>query len=220
MTKIVLFGTGQAAQVAKFFIDEHGPDQVVGFTVDGAYKQQNQVQGLPVVAWEELESAFSPEDVRLLGPLSYSRMNELRRDRHIEGLHRGYCFTSFVHPRSYVCTTEIGENCFILDHNVIHPFTKIGNGVVMWSNNHIAHHATIGDYCFLSSQIGIAGGCTIEERCYLAGQCGVERGLTIGAGSYIGSGSFVRRSLAPNSVVRPLESKLAPFPADRLKRFV
>lgn len=220
MADIVLFGCGQAAQVARFFIEEVGSDRVVGFTVDREFKSEDSVHGLPVVAWEELEQHFPPAKVKLLGPLSYHRMNEFRRDRHLEGRSRGYSFATFIHPRAYVCTRNIGENCVILDNTVVHPFASLGNGAIIWSDTHVAHHCTIGDYCFLSSQVGIAGGCTIGERCYLAGQCGIERGLTIGAGSYIGSGSLVRKSLPPGSVVKPLSSEVAPFPAERIKRLL
>jgi acetyltransferase-like isoleucine patch superfamily enzyme len=220
MADIVLFGAGQIAEVAKAYIDRHGEDRIVGFTVDADYLSVDSFHGLPVVAWEELESRFPPAEVKLLGPLSFRRMNEFRRDRHQEGLKRGYDFTSFVHPASHVYADCIGENCFILENNVIQPFVKIGKGVMMWSGNHVGHHATIGDYCFLASQVGIAGASVIGERCYLAGKVGIEMGLTIGAGSFLGSATLVRKDLPERSVVPAVGSKVASFTADRIKRLV
>lgn len=220
MADIVLFGAGQIAEVAKVYIDRHGTDRIVGFTVDAEYAHSDSFHGLPLVPWEELERRFPPREVKILGPLSFRRMNEFRRDRHLEGLARGYEFASFIHPNSHIYTDEIGDNCFILENNVIQPFVKIGRGVMMWSGNHVGHHVTIGDYCFFASQVGIAGASIIGERCYLAGKAGVEMGVTIGAGSYIGSATVNRRNLPENSVVPAVASKVAPFSAERMKRLV
>ena len=220
MADIVIFGGGQIAEVAKVYIERHSSDRVVGFTVDRDYVRSPRFHDLPVVAWEELEAVFSPKSVKLLGPLSFRRMNEFRRDRYLEGLRRGYSFTSFIHPASYIYTEDVGENCFILENNVIQPFVKIGNAVMIWSGNHIGHHCVIGDYCFLASQVGIAGASSIGERCYLAGKCGIEMGITIGAGSYLGSASLVRKNLPESSVVPATNARVAPYTADRIKRLI
>jgi sugar O-acyltransferase (sialic acid O-acetyltransferase NeuD family) len=220
MADVVIFGAGQIAEVAKVYMDRDGTDRVVGFTVDAAYLQNERLSGLPVVPWEELDGRFPPGEIRLLGPLSFRRMNEFRRDRHQEGLKRGYQFTSFIHPKSHIYTDDIGENCFILENNIVQPFARIGRGVMMWSGNHVGHHASIGDYCFLASQVGIAGASVIGERCYLAGKAGVEMGVTVGDGSYIGSATLVRKDLPEASVVPPVASVIAPFTAERIKRLV
>jgi sugar O-acyltransferase (sialic acid O-acetyltransferase NeuD family) len=220
MADVVIFGAGQIAEVAKVYIDKHGPDRIVGFTVDAAYIASDTFHGLPVVAWERLSERFPPESVKLLGPLSYRRMNEFRRDRHCEGKARGYAFASFVHPASFVYTTEIGENCFILENNVIQPFCRIGVGVMMWSGNHVGHHSVIGDYCFLASQVGLGGGVRLGERCFLAGKVGVESGVDIGDACFLGTGTLVKTNLPPESVV-PGKGKgdpVAPYLSPRLRR--
>ena len=137
MQDVVLFGAGRIAEVAKVYLDRFSEDRVVGFTVDAAYKTDDSFHGLPVVPFETLEQHFPPSQVKLLGPLSYQRMNEFRRDRHQEAKARGYGFARFVHPRSQVLTDAIGENCFILEANTIQPFVTIGDGAMIWSANHI-----------------------------------------------------------------------------------
>lgn len=220
MSDIVIFGAGQIAEVAKHYMDRHGADRIVGFTVDAEFIIDSSFHGLPVVPWAELEETFPPDRVKLLGPLSFRRMNEFRMERHQEGLDRGYKFTSFIHPDSHVYTDEIGENSFILENNVIQPFVTIGKGVMMWSGNHIGHHTDVGDYCFFASQVGIAGACSLGERCYFAGKSGVEMGLTVGAGSFIGSATLVRANVPEASVVPAVSSKLARFSANRIKRLI
>jgi sugar O-acyltransferase (sialic acid O-acetyltransferase NeuD family) len=218
MAAIVVFGAGQLAEVAKAYIDADGPDQIVGFTVDSDYCYSDTFQGLPLVAWERLETRFPPTSVKLLGPLSYQRFNDFRRERHIEGKKRGYTFASFIHPASHVYATEIGENCFILENNVIQPYVRIGVGVMIWSGNHIGHHAVIGDYCFLASQVGLGGGVRLGERCFLAGKVGIESGLEVGDRCFLGTGAIVNRNLPAESVVKGRADARAGYSRSRLMR--
>jgi sugar O-acyltransferase (sialic acid O-acetyltransferase NeuD family) len=218
MTEIVIFGAGQLAEVVKAYMDAHSPDRVVGFTVDAAYCGADTFHGLPVVAWEQLEERFPPSSVKLLGPVSYQRLNDFRRERHIEGKGRGYAFASFVHPASHVYTTDIGENCLILENNVIQPYVRIGVGVMMWSGNHVGHHAVIGDYCFLASQVGVGGGARLGERCFLAGKVGVESGVEVGDRCFLGTGAIVNRNLPSDSVVPGRADRAASYPRSRMLR--
>jgi sugar O-acyltransferase (sialic acid O-acetyltransferase NeuD family) len=220
MADLVLFGAGHIAQVAKVYIDRHGPDRVVGFTVDSGFMTGDSLDSLPVVAWEELEGRFPPGEVKLLGPLSYRRMNDFRRDRHREGRSRGYEFSSFIHPACHIYTEDIGENCFILESNIIQPFARIGAGVMMWSGNHIGHHCVVGDYCFLSSQVGFGGGANIGARCFVAGKAGVDSGVSVGEGCFLGFGVVVKNDLPADSVVPGVADAIAPYAAHRIKRLV
>lgn len=218
MVSVVVFGAGSIAEVAKVYLDRHSSDRVVGFTVDAAYRTADTFQGLPLVAWERLEERFPPDTVKLLGPLSYRRLNDFRRERHQEGKARGYAFASFIHPASHIYTDDIGENCFILENNVIQPFVQIGAGVMMWSGNHIGHHAVIGDYCFLSSQVGIGGGVRLGRGCFLAGKAGVEAGVELGDACFLGTATIVLKDLPAESVVLGTADPVAPYPSSRLKR--
>jgi sugar O-acyltransferase (sialic acid O-acetyltransferase NeuD family) len=218
MADVVIFGAGQIAEVAKVYMDAHSTNRIVGFTVDTAYRNAETFQGLPLVAWERLEDHFPAGSVKLLGPLSYRRLNDFRRERHLEGKARGYAFASFVHPASHVYTHDIGENCFILENNVIQPFVRIGDGVMIWSGDHIGHHAVVGDYCFLASQVGLGGGVRVGARSFLAGKAGIESGVEIGEACFIGTAAIVKKNLPAETVVPGEADTIAPYPSSRLKR--
>jgi acetyltransferase-like isoleucine patch superfamily enzyme len=218
LADIVLFGAGQIAEVAKIYIDAHSPDRIVGFTVDDAFRKSDTFQGLPLVAWERLEQSFPPGSVQLLGPLSYHRLNDFRRERHLEGKARGYEFASFVHPGSHIHTRLIGENCFILEANVIQPFVRIGDGVMMWSGNHVGHHSHVGEHCFLATHVGLGSGVWLGERCFLAGKVGVETGVVVGDACFLGTGVIVKKNLPAESVVAGSADPVASYSSSRLKR--
>ena len=217
MADIVLFGVGEVASVAKYYLDHFSEDRVVGYTVDAAYVREDRLDGLPVVAWENLHERFAPGSVQLLGPLSYQRLNDFRRERHLEGKSRGYDFASFIHPSTHNCAASIGENAFILEGCTLPPYCVVGVGAILWSAVHIGHHCRIGDFVFLSSQVGLSSGVHIEDCCMIGGQVGIINGITVGASSYIESRAVLRRNVPPHSVVRHPFDVPTGYDSDRLK---
>lgn len=218
MADIVIFGAGMSAQVAHAFIEKDSDHRVVGFTVDAAYATSERFERLPLVPWERLEAAFPPAQVQLLGPISYRRLNEFRRDRYLEGKARGYRFASFIHPNCVVYTKEIGEHCFMLPGTTIEPCVTIGNNVILWGGSYIGHHCVLGDHCFISGQVGMGAGSRIGERCFLGIKVGMHPGLTIGDGSFLSAGAFIAKNIPPGSIVRRAgKVGISPIPAGRMR---
>jgi acetyltransferase-like isoleucine patch superfamily enzyme len=217
MADIVIFGTASISEVAKFYIEKYSEHRIVGFTVDRAYWKAESFLGLPVVPWDAIEQRFPPTAVKLLGPLSYQRLNELRRDRHVEGKARGYGFATFVHPGSHVETSDIGENCLILENNVIQPFVQIGDGVIIWTGCFIGYRSTLGDYCFLSAQAGLGDYVKLGKRSFLAGRAAVESRVEVGETCFLDTGVLIRTNLPAESVVRSRGSRVSRYRASRLK---
>ena len=218
--EIVIFGTGDMAQVAAVYIRAHSDLNIVGYTVDESYKSGDTFDGLPLVPWETLEKVFPPDKVKLLGPLTYQRMNTIRRDRYLEGKARGYSFASFIHPDCNIYTDKIGENCLILERNVIQPFSSIGNNVIIWSGSHVGHHAQVGDHVFISTYVGIGGSAVIGDECHLAGRAGVVHGVTVGPRCAILNGVTLTRSLPEGSVISAELPPVKNFDSSRLYRLL
>jgi len=217
MADLVIFGTSSISELLRFYIDKHSQDRVVGFTVDRTHWNGEPFLGLPVVPWDELEERFPPGSVKLLGPLSYQRLNELRRDRHLEGKARGYSFATFIHPDSLVYTSDIGENCIVLENNVVQPFVKIGDGVIVWTGCFIGYGSSVGDYCFLSAQAGLGDCVKLGDRCFLAGRAAVESRLEVGEACFLDTNVLVRKNLRSESVVRSRATPVSRYPSSRLK---
>lgn len=221
MADIVIFGAGAGAQVVHAYVKRNSADRVVGFTVDAAYATSNWYDGLPLVPWERLEDSFPPTQVKLLGPISYRRLNEFRRDRYFEGKARGYNYASFIHPSCVIDANEIGEHCFILAGTVIEPYTTIGNNTVVWGRTYMGHHTVVADHCFISGEIVLGAETRVGERSFLGIRAGTIPGITIGDGCLVSAGAFVTKSIPPGSVVRRTERlNIAPVPADRIRRLL
>ncbi|MDB5971542.1 MAG: hypothetical protein JWQ90_3992 [Hydrocarboniphaga sp.] len=200
MVDVVVFGALAASEVATIYLEAHSGHRVVGYTVDAAYRNTDEFLGRPLVDWETLEQRFPPDRFSLFGPLSYRRMNQLRRDRYFSGKARGYDFISFVHPSVETLGVEMGENCFVCGGVLIEPCTRIGNNVMIWSNAHIGHHSTIGDHCFIGPGAGIGGSCTIGEMSFLGPKADVMTGTRVGRACFFGPRAAIREDAADGSV--------------------
>ena len=221
MSDIVIFGASEGAQVVHTYLKRYSDDRVVGFTVDAAYATSKRYDGLPLVPWERLDEVFPPTQVKLLGPISYRRLNEFRRDRFLEGKARGYNFASFIHPSCVIDASEVGEHCFILAGTVIEPYTTIGNNAAIWGRTYIGHHSVIADHCFISGEVVIGATTRLGERCFLGIRSGTTPGTTIGDGCFVSAGAFVTKSIPPGSVVRRADQlSISQVPADRIRRLL
>ncbi|MGV6849145.1 MAG: acetyltransferase [Marinibacterium sp.] len=213
---VVLFGTGLVAEVITVYLQRFSALNIVAYTVDREFMTGETFMEKPAIAWEDLPDRYPPGSVRLLGPLTYQRLNTVRRDRYLAGKEAGYEFASFIHPNNDILTDDIGENCVILEQNVIQPFVRIGDNVIIWSKNHIGHHTTIGDHCFVSSMVGISGSCTIGQECYVAGQVGMAHGLTVGDRCALLNAAGIGRNLPDDTVIAGPHGEIKPFPSKRI----
>ena len=198
---IVLFGAGQFADVVAVYLEAHSQDRIVAYTVDAAYRQQDEFRGLPLVDWESLEQFYPPGSVQILGPISFRDGNRFRRDRFEDGLARGYSFYTFVHPNCDNYAANIGQNVLILEGNTLQPYTEIGDNCILWSNNHIGHHTQLGKHCFLAGQVGLGGNTQVGEGVFLAGKSGAIDNVSIGDWSLMNFGAYATQNIPPDSIV-------------------
>src|SRR4026208_2058703 len=187
MSKVVIFGTGQWAELAHFYLSHDSPHDVVAFALDRDYMKGTEYKGLPVVPYDELEQQFPPHEFNMFIPMSFKKMNHLRAERYEDSLRGGYDLVSYVSSRATTFPGfECGSNCFILEDNTIQPFVKIGNNVVMWSGNHIGHDSVIEDHCFLTSHVVVSGNVRIRPYCFLGVNATIRNSIEIAPATLVG----------------------------------
>ena len=211
MKKLVIFGIGDIASLAHYYFTNDSEYQVVAFTVDEEYLDNQIFEEKPVIPFETLHNIYPPAEYELFIALSYSNLNQIRKDKYELGVKKGYQLASYISTKATVLTSEIGSNCFILEDNTIQPFVVIGNNVTLWSGNHIGHHSTIKDHVFISSHVVISGGVEIDEQCFLGVNSTIRDHIRIGFKSVIGAGALILKSCEEESVyvgARTEKSKL------------
>ena len=220
MKRVVVFGNGQMAEIAHVYLAHDSPYEVVAFCVDKDHLQGDRYRGLPLIAFEDIERAYPPGDCAMFIPIGAKRVNHLRAEKYCQAKGKGYGFISYVSSKAIVCPeTNIGENCFILENNVIQPFATIGNNVILWSGNHIGHHSVIMDHCFLTSHVVVCGRVTVESYSYLGVNSTVRDGLTIRESSVIGAGALLMRDTEPGQVYVGLPAKRHSLPSKSVDVF-
>ena len=149
--KLIIFGSGDIGQIAKYYFEIDSDYEPVCFTLDGAYIKETTFEGLPVIPFDEVNEHYSPVDHDIFIALSYSQMNKLRAAKYNESKAKGYSIASYISSKcTYLSQFKPGENAFIFEDNTIQPYVRIGNNVTIWSGNHIGHHSVIEDHNFIA----------------------------------------------------------------------
>lgn len=204
MAKIILFGTGDIAQLAKYYFDSDSEHEVVAFTVNKNYITGNTFEDKPVFAFENIESKYPPSDYKMFIALSYANMNKVREQKYNEAKAKGYELVSYISSKcTYLSQFKTGDNCFIFEDNTIQPFVKIGSNVTLWSGNHIGHHSTIEDHNFISSHVVISGHCLIKSHSFLGVNSTIGHRVIIEEATLLGAGVVATKDTVANGVYVP-----------------
>lgn len=198
MADIIIFGASANAELAHYYLSNDSPHRVVAFCVDAQYlPAEPAFHGLPVVAFEEVRSAYDPREHAFIAPLTAASMNRAREDVYRRIKASGYPLISYVSSRATVLTQQIGDNCFILENNTVQPFVSIGNNVVLWSGNHLGHHSRVHDHVFFTSEVTMSGFCEIGAYSFLGVNAALRDGLTLGEGTFLAMGACLTRDTRP-----------------------
>jgi sugar O-acyltransferase (sialic acid O-acetyltransferase NeuD family) len=199
--KLVIIGMGETAEIAYEYFTHDSDFTVAGFSVEKAYLDKDELHGLPVVPFEELGRHFPPQEFYAFVAVSSTKLNRVRTRLYRELKAIGYACASYVSSRAFVWrNVEIGENCFIFEHNTVQPFVRIGNNVILWSGNHIGHNTVINDNCFIASHVVISGFCEIGENCFLGVNSTVINNITVARDCFIGAGVLIQKNTEEGKV--------------------
>jgi sugar O-acyltransferase (sialic acid O-acetyltransferase NeuD family) len=209
MARVIIFGVADFAALAHFYLQHDTKHEVVAFSVSAEYMPADGTfEGLPVVAFEEVERKYPASDYAFFAPMSHRKMNRLRETVYKQIKAKEYQLISYVSSRATVWPeAKIGDNCFILEDNTLQPYTPIGNNVVLWSGNHIGHHGIIQDHVLFTSHVVLSGHCTVEPFCFFGVNATIRDGLKIAEGSLIGMAASVMADTEPWGVYKGSPAK-------------
>jgi sugar O-acyltransferase (sialic acid O-acetyltransferase NeuD family) len=190
--KLVILGDSAFAQVAFEYFTVDTPFEVVAFSVERAFRKQEEMFGVPVVDFEDLHVRFAPAEHFFYAALVYTQGNALRARLFKEAMERGYRPASYVSPKAFVWrNVRLGEHVFVFENNVVQPFAEIGDDVVLWSGNHVGHHSKIGAHSFLSSHVVVSGFVNVGRSAFLGVNSTIANNVSIGDNCTIAAGALV-----------------------------
>lgn len=200
--RLVIFGIGRFAELVKMYFAKYTEYEPIAFCLDKAYIEQDVFSGMPVVAFEDMDTLYPPDEYEMFVSFGYKNCNQLRAQKYYAAKEKGYKLATFVSPHLIRIEEDgpIGENTFIFEGQVIQPGVTIGNNVVLWSGNHIGHDVTIEDHCFITSHVVISGHTRIGEYSFIGVNATLRNEITIGKSNIIGAGCSILKSTGDNEV--------------------
>ena len=119
MARVIIFGLRDSASLAHFYLRHDSEHEVVAFCVTSEFMPADPTfEGLPVVAFEDVQNHYSAQNHHFFAPMSGRDMNRRRATVYRQIKANGYELISYVSSRATVFEgTPIGDNCFILEDN-------------------------------------------------------------------------------------------------------
>lgn len=198
---LIIFGTSTFSNLAWYCISHDTAYQCKGFTVDQAYCNARQHEGLSLIPFESLELHFPPESNSLILPIGFTAINGLRQTRYLEAKTKGYKIANYVSTRASTWPDlTIKDNCLIYEHAIIQPFATIGENTIIRSGAHISHHCKIGNHVFIAAGATLGGNVTVHDQAFIGLGAVIRDGVTIAEKCFIGAGAVVIKDTEANGV--------------------
>lgn len=221
MERVVIFGTSAAAILSHFSLTHDSPYEVAAFTVDRNYMKEQELRGLPVVPFEEVESIYPPGDYKMLVAVFASRVNKTRAEKYQQAKTKGYELISYISSTAITWPgLVVGDNCFIGEGSICRPFLKIGNNAMIMAGTFLGHDSVIKDHCFIASRAVLLGGVTVEPYCCLGANSTILDGVTVARACVIGAGAVIHENTQEKGVYRVNPPTRLPLPSDKLENLL
>lgn len=198
--KIIVFGTSCFSIMLKEYVERFMNREVVAYAVNKNFIKENYIDNIPVVAFEDIEFTYNPEEYSFINAMGYMQMNCVRERIANEIKNKGYELENFIHPSAMVYTKEIGEGNIILENVFVGPHTIIGNGNIIWNGVNISHDGKIGDFNCFAASTTIAGNVEISNNCFFGINCSIKNDINISSKTLIGAGCFLNKNTEEEDV--------------------
>ncbi|MDA9874321.1 acetyltransferase [Alphaproteobacteria bacterium] len=202
LRKLIIFGTGSAAEVAAECVEEWNTHDLIGFTVDQEYKTQDSFRGKPVIALDKVLRTYDPRNVSVFVASGYANLSSLRQTVLTQLSDNGFETPTLINPNIRLPrSVSIGKNCLVLDNVYFHPFVKIGDNNFLWSGVVLSHHVVIKNNSWFTSGVVVAGNTVVGNNCFFGAGATIGNNISVGESCFIGAGVLVTKNLPDNSVV-------------------
>ncbi len=208
MRKIVIFGTSPFAKLMKWYIENDSDDAIVCFTVEKAYMNETEFCGLPVVAFEELDTICKKDEVEILVTVGYRKMNQIREQIFKKCEDAGYKIASFIHSTVVNYADSVGYGNIILEEVKLQPFCSVGNGNIIQHFTIISHEAQVGDFNYFAGNVHIAGLSSVAHHCFVGINGLVQNTIKLAPYTMVGATACVNANTEEGTVITPSKNRV------------
>jgi sugar O-acyltransferase (sialic acid O-acetyltransferase NeuD family) len=218
MKPLVIFGTGGFAEMAHYYFERDSDYSVAAFTVDASYVTGDTFKGLPVIAFEELESSFPPDQVMMYIAVGIQKVNQQRAGKVAEAEARGYQLASYLSSKAIVADDLILQpNSFIMDGVIIQPMVSVGRDSIIWPTTLVGLRSRIGEHCWITASM-IGESVTIGDYTFVGLNATIPSYRKIAPSNVIGAGALILEDTKEFSIYKGNGSQVSRVPSYRLPR--
>lgn len=188
---LIIYGDSSYAEMIAHYFKTDSEYQVVAFCVDRDYKTREEIDGLPVIALEEIEDHFSTESHYIFAAIGYKsvRTHKVLFEKIAQ---LSFSVASYISSKAIVdASCKIGINCLILPGVILEPDTTIEKNCFINSGAIVCHHTCIKAHTILASGSLIGGHTTIGESSLVGFNATVAELLQVADETLLGAGSLL-----------------------------
>lgn len=201
MKDIVLYGNGSFAQLLKWYMDHDDERKVVAATVEEAYINTSEFEGLALIPFERLEEQYAPDDVEILLGVGYTGMNDVRKRIFEQCKKKGYTPAQYIHSSVRLCDTQMGEGNIIFEDTLLEPFVRIGSGNIIWCKISIAHNCHIGNFNTIAGSASLCGFSEVKNNCFIGNGAVIRDRIKVEDYTLVGAAAYVAADTQKFNVV-------------------
>lgn len=199
MTKLIIYGLGDFAKMMRFYLERDTEYRVEAYCADRLFINNNVFDGLPVVAFEEVQNVYPSDNFKMFVVAGYANMRA-RKVMYVNAYNKNYKFANYISPLANIdASTILGVNNVVLQGAQIEPFSTIGDNNIIWSSVNICHDSTIGDHCFFASQSLVGGFSTVGDNCFVGFNATVIQHVILADETLVGAKSLILNNTKPYS---------------------
>lgn len=193
---ILVYGVGKFAEYVEYAVTNDSNNVVCGFCVESKYRTKNELNGLSIVDFDNIEIDFPPDKYQLFIAIG---LNKERQRIFDLAKAKGYKMISYVSSKSFTWKDlKYGENTWIGEATRIQPFVSIGDNSILFGPG-IGHHSVIGDHTLLTGSV-LGGNVCVGDFSFLGINSSVKHNVDIGRNNIIGMGCNIEKSTGDGEI--------------------
>lgn len=201
MRPLLVFGAGSFAALLARSIQESSSRIISGFVVDLKWRDAKTFDGKVVFALEELRDKFAQDEIELVLPVGFLRINGFRAEKFKEVCDLGFKVGCWL---SSHCLTpsdfHLQPNVLIYEHAIIQQFVSIGENTIIRAGANIGHHTHVGKHVFIASGAVTGGNVRIGDRCCIGLGAVIRDNITLAPRTFVGAGAVVTQDTEADGV--------------------
>ena len=194
MVNLLIYGIKMQAQQLCYYAELEGAARVVGFVVDAEYQTITELNGHPVITFEEAVKQYPSSEYEFAVSFAYQHMVHDREEKSKKCKNAGYRLFTFISKSALCYSNDIGEGCIIYPGACIEFGAVIGDGNIIDHNVLVGHGSHIGNWNYITAMTTICGEVSIGEHNFLGANCTVMDSAKIGNEVIVGAGAVVRNA--------------------------